>query len=224
MNYISHYYCLPNKTSYTVLGVLLPDIFHRFSYWHNKKFLSTDTETLIPSELELWQGIEQHYSDDAYFHNMPSFKEGMRFIEGEMAKSLVLVSLKRKFMVSHILYELILDHLVLARFPNITQDIYSNLEKIDTRIVEQFFRKIIGENQEIEVFLGSFAFFMQRRFLNFYSEPANLVKSLHIVTGTISQWDYNELTISEFSTIIEKTKKRIDFDTIFSQIKSHSPL
>lgn len=224
MNYISHFYSLENKSAYSSLGVLLPDIFPRFSYFHNKFFLRFDVSKLSIEEEEIWRGITVHYSDDIFFHESTFFKHGMQRIEEEMKKDPCLSNLKRKYLISHVLYELILDHLIIQRFPNIVYEIYNHLEFADIGVLNSFLTKIIGEINDIQVLLESFNRFLNRRFLNFYKVDCNLVKSLHMVSGKISQWEYNDLMVDKFTEIIRKMKNEIDFDEVFDSILKHKEI
>jgi len=221
VNYVSHYYCLKEKNPYYTLGALLPDILHNFSFLYNRYFRSYDTVALNTEEMVLWKGIIQHYEDDAYFHDLSFFKLGMQQIEEAMNKSDVLVTLKRKFLISHVLYELILDNMILDRNPSLVNEIYDDLAEIDVSNLRNFLKKIVGDNEEIDLFLDSFDRFLARRFLGFYSIESNLVKSLHMVTGKISLWDYNDNVVNEFVSIIKMQKQNIDFDLVFDSVKKY---
>lgn len=221
MNYVSHYYCLKEKNPYYTLGALLPDILHNFSFLYNRYFRSYDPVALNTQEMMLWTGIDQHYEDDAYFHDLSFFKLGMQQIEEAMNKSDVLVLLKRKFLISHVLYELILDNMILDRNPSLVSEIYNDLAEVDIANLKNFLEKIVGDNEEIDLFLDSFDRFLARRFLGFYTIESNLVKSLHMVTGKISQWDYNDNMANEFVSIIKMQKQNIDFDLVFEHVKKY---
>ena len=221
MNYISHYYCLKEKNPYYTLGVFLPDILKNFSFLYNRYFRSYVPTSLNTFELMLWRGIIQHYQDDAYFHDLSFFKLGMQQIEEAMNLSDALILLKRKFLISHVLYELILDNMILDRHPSLELEIYDDLAKIDITILRNFLRNIVGENEEIELYLYSLECFLARRFLGFYSMESNLVKSLHMVTGKISQWDLNDSIVNEFANIIKVQKQKIDFDMLFDSVKQY---
>lgn len=224
MNFVSHYFCVKEKHPYYTLGVLFPDIFKKFSFYHNQYFTKFDTNLLTEKEQYIWRGIEQHYSDDAYFHSFPNFKHFMSRIEAEMAKSEVLSQLKRKFLVSHVLYELILDNLILEHNLDIVSGIYDDLDACSKDSIRLFLEKIMQKNEAIDVFLESYDRFILRRFLNFYCEERNLVKALHRVTGTISQWDYDEYTEKDFISVIQIVKSEIDFGKTFEYIKNHTKL
>lgn len=221
MNFVSHYYCAKIEHPYYSLGVLFPDIFNKFSYFHNKFFSKFNPELLDENERMIWNGIEQHYKDDAYFHNSFDFKHFNAQIEIEIAQSELLSRLKRRYLVSHILYELILDYLIIQYQPNIVLSIYKDLEVCNKSVIHYFLEKIMEKHTEIDLFLESYDRFILRRFLNFYSEEHNLVKALHRVTGKISDWEYNEDSEGEFLNVIKKIKSEINFGKTFENIKSH---
>lgn len=221
MNFVSHFYCAKERNPFYTLGVLFPDIFKKFSFYHNQFFVKFDSSLLTENEFFIWRGIEQHYSDDAYFHSFPDFKYFMSRIESEMSKFENLQSLKRKFLISHILYELILDNLILENEPEIVTSIYNDLDYCKKIEIQTFLEKIMKKNEAIDVFLESYDKFIVRRFLNFYSEERNLVKALHRVTGTISDWHYDEYTEISFVSVIKQVKSEIDFGKTFEKIKLH---
>jgi hypothetical protein len=203
---------------------MLPDILHRFSFLHNKYFTSYNPQLLNAEGIQLWKGIEQHYADDSFFHSFSFFKNGMVRIEEEMKDSTRLNELKRKYLISHVLYELILDHMILERQSEIVSDIYTKLAEVEVLELKKFLENIIGKNEEIGLFLDSYGRFLNRRFLNFYAVESNLIKSLHMVSGKISQWEYEEKIVQEFAEIIKKIKKETDFDLVFDCIFKHKDI
>jgi hypothetical protein len=111
--------------------------------------------------------------------------------------------------------------MILDRHPSLELEIYDDLAKIDITILRNFLRNIVGENEEIELYLYSLECFLARRFLGFYSMESNLVKSLHMVTGKISQWDLNDSIVNEFANIIKVQKQKIDFDMVFDSVRQY---
>lgn len=217
MNYISHFYVSHSYHDQVRLAALFPDIFPKFSFLHNTYFKKFDHSRLSDIELNYWKGIEVHYADDANFHTMDSFNHFNRRIE-ELLEQSSLKASKRKFLISHILFELILDHWILNQEPTIVSQIYKILEKLPPDSIENFIRKIIQDESQIRPLMDSYQRFVERRFLNFYSEESNLVKALHRVTGKISQWEYNDLTEKSFISIIKQVKSEINYEEIFSYV------
>lgn len=167
--------------------------------------------------MDFWLGIQVHYADDAHFHSMNSFTLFNRKIEKLMENS-ELKNLKRKYLVSHILYELILDHWIIRSKPDIVFQIYGILDDLPLRSMDDFLSKIIQDKGLIKSLLDAQIRFSERRFLNFYQEEENLVKALHRVTGTISQWDYNDLNKKAFISIIKEVKEEIDYEDVFTSV------
>ncbi len=136
----------------------------------------------------------------------------------ELLEKTDLKVLKRKFLISHVLYELILDHWILNQDPAIVSQIYQILENLPSNAIENFIRKVIHDKTKIQPLLESYQRFVERRFLNFYSQEENLVKALHRVSGKISQWEYNDLTEKSFISIIKQVKKEIEYEEVFSHV------
>jgi hypothetical protein len=42
-----------------------------------------------------------------------------------------------------------------------------------------------------------------------------------MITGKISQWDFNDSIVNEFVNIIKLQKQKIDFDMVFDSVKQY---
>lgn len=221
MNFLSHFYCSLGQPDLTKLASLFPDIFPKFSYLHNTYFLQIDNNKFDPLELEILHGIDIHYADDKTFHSSDYFKQFNARIDEELKANEVTNLLHRKFLVSHILFELLIDHWIINQEPSIVSEVYQIVDDLDSVILDRFLSKIIAKTEEINILLTAYERFRSRRFLNFYAEESNLVKALHRVTEKISNWEYNEKTEDAFINIIQKIKQEIPYNTILDTVKSN---
>jgi hypothetical protein len=224
LNFLSHYFASSEYSENVRIATLLPDIFPKFSYLHNVYFKHYDTSKLNALELEFWRGIEVHYADDARFHSMASFQQFTKVIDDELKNDVVLAGIKRKFLIGHILYELLIDHWVISKQPEITTKIYQQFEALPPDSIQNFLTKIIADSKKIELLLQAFERFQERRFLAFYADETNLVKALHRVTGKISAWEYNENTEKSFINVIRETKTKIQYRTLFEYVSKNRKL
>jgi hypothetical protein len=221
MNFLSHFYCSAGQSDLTKIASLFPDVFPKFSYLHNTYFLQIDKRKLDSLELEILHGIEIHYADDKTFHSSDYFKHFNARIDEELKANEVTNPLHRKFLVSHILFELLIDHWIINQEPGIVSEVYQIAYDLDSEVLNRFLSKIIAKTEEINILLTAYEQFRSRRFLNFYAEESNLVKALHRVTGKISNWEYNEKTEDAFINIIQKIKQEIPYSTILDTVKSN---
>lgn len=224
MNYLGHYYCTIGYSETSRVCSLIPDIFPKFSYLHNQYFKSYDRSGLNDFEQKFMQGVDLHYADDLTFHNSKIFIESTQAIEQAIYRVKILETIKRKYLLAHILFELLLDHWIICHEPNINSSIYSEVENWKSDSLAQFLNKILGKTDKIQLLLESLEHFKSRRFLNFYAEETNLIKALHKVTGKISAWDYNEHTENAFKEVIKTVKEQLFYTQILKEVKRNRSL
>lgn len=220
MNYISHYYNSEKESNYYKLGLVLPDIYPNFSFLHNKYFVEyQDKHLLTPQELDLWEGIEQHYMDDSIFHNLSQFDNFVHQTMKDFEANPILKPIQRKNFVGHIFLEIIIDHLILKDQPDLVYKIYDDIESIQEDVVTSFFNKIILESDKNQLFLKNFRNFKTKKFLEYYKIKRNLVVALYKVTGKIAKWELNEEIERELIAYIDNYRTENNYLEIFKQIE-----
>lgn len=189
MNFLAHYHTTnKNITPYKLLGVILPDLAKDFSRIYNKNieqgFVSDSAHIS-----EMLSGIKLHIKGDDLFHKHPIFKKN------EMHAKVVLemeseISVKRKFVIAHVLVELLIDQYIIINYPEELDNFYAILDEIDIEKANELFQSL-DVKEEKSHFVNNFSFFRERKFIYNLKENKGVLFTLDKVFGTI--FDYNFL-------------------------------
>lgn len=178
MNYLSHYYFDQEKMeSSFILGAVFPDLLSNF----DRKLKNIPKQNVSDQSFnclsDFREGIKRHYELDRLFHSGVFFKKETLWLSKEI-KGLELKSLNHRiYFFSHILLELILDRILLDRFPNIGHQFYEKLEKTPKTLLKEYFRTqdLLPYHDE---FVKYFNFFIEKRFINNYIENVMIISVL----------------------------------------------
>jgi len=132
---------------------------------------------------ELAAGILQHLHDDGWFHRTRAFAEVTGALTHLFRTLLPQDEGMRPSFLGHIVTELILDGLLIARQPEELHAYYAALSQVDPAIVE---RAVNGMSRDHTANLAIFIpLFERERFLWDYFEPAKLLRRLNQVLSRI---------------------------------------
>jgi hypothetical protein len=194
---------------------MLPDLYPNFSFYFNKHIahLNPDSHTLAEHR-DLHHGILNHYQDDKIFHQLPIFKDFILNTIDYFEENETLKNIKRKNFVAHILFEILLDHLCIIQSPQILPKFYEDLYRFHKEIFFDFIEKSIPSSETNVLFLETFDSFIDRKYMNFYTEESNLIKALHSITGRIGQWQYDAMHQQELLKFIQTSKEKYSFNEV----------
>jgi hypothetical protein len=174
VNYLSHQYIArrvkpePGATALFFAGNLLPDL---LSIAGDGRLRAVEGHTN-----SLADGVRLHLATDKAFHGLPAFLDAQAEATRILAEARWEIPLRRRFFIAHVMTELAMDSVVLARQPALPDDLYGCLsESLDDGLVEQT-EALAGRptpnlQATIERFLAS-------RFLYQYATPAGLASSM----------------------------------------------
>jgi hypothetical protein len=133
-------------------------------------------------EAELAAGALQHFEDDHWFHKTRAFAEAT----GRLTR------IFRDFMgpgdgfrcgfLGHITSELILDAILIERYPDRLEMYYEALRQLDGRQLAEAVTALAGQRVELELWLPRFC---EVQFLRDYADPARLAFRLNQVLRRI---------------------------------------
>lgn len=176
LNFLTHYYFnrmylpeLAGESAYH-FGAALPDMLSaydrslRFSKNHVVRHLARSAQP------RLWAGVLNHILIDGFFHQSVFFRSLNEEIRQRLVTALPPNIDARRFFLSHIFVELLLDHHLLRREPSLADEFYEVLgyhpEAKDE--MEAFFhRELVNMDAHFERF-------RQLRFLTAYDEIEKL--------------------------------------------------
>lgn len=131
MNFISHFYLERGREeSLFFIGVSTPDLVSVFDRSVRVKahLLPPEGEGLSSAQQRFREGVMRHLIADQLFHSSPFFAQEVdRLCEG-FRSSLPPGTVARSFFVAHVLFELMLDRVLLQADERLAPEFYRHLE------------------------------------------------------------------------------------------------
>lgn len=206
MNFLAHFYTAnSNIEAYKLLGVILPDVVRDFSKIHNHK-IENDFKTDVLEIHQMLDGIKLHLKGDKAFHNHPIFLE-LELEAKKLLKTQTKITVKRKFIIAHVLVELMLDQYIINNYPKKLDTFYNTLNTIDINRSNLFFEALNTTENESN-FKRNFNHFMQIKFLYHLKENEGVIFTLNKVFGSIFSYNFIAETVF-WNEIIEKLKENL---------------
>lgn len=188
MNFLAHYHTTNQKiASYKLLGLILPDVAKDFSRIHNEK-LEQDIATDLPYVLEMLEGIKLHVKGDDLFHKHRIFKQNELFAK-QVLEAETKITVKRKFVIAHVIIELMIDQYIINKYPDKLEAFYKILEPIEIAKANGFFEMLDVKEAESQ-FINNFNHFRNRQFLYHLKEDKGVLLTLDKVFGRIFNYDF----------------------------------
>ncbi|MFN0056004.1 MAG: hypothetical protein ACKV0T_27990 [Planctomycetales bacterium] len=178
MNYFTHGVRFVDRP-YFLVGTALPDwlsAIDRPVRLRSRTVAPFADGSLNPAS-ELAAGILQHLSDDAWFHLTPAFFE----VTGELTRMFRGVlgndDDHRPALLGHIVMEMLLDGVLIAREPALLDAYYAAFALVDPQFVEQTVNRMAScPTSRLAL---SFPGFRQERFLADYHDPPRMLMRLN---------------------------------------------
>ncbi len=172
MNYLSHFYVHERPgNAYFNTGLVLPDLARSYV----KRF-SNATVYDDPQHVELQLGCMQHYADDKAFHSSSFFEEGTAACIAEIKETLFDGVMERRWFIGHILFEMLLDRLLVRHQPAVANRFYDQLDQTGTEKLHEFLK--LNEATKSEKLMENFGHFRRARYIRNYTDNNLFVYSL----------------------------------------------
>jgi len=186
MNFIAHYYMDRHvEDSYFFLGVNAPDLVSIHNRRvrlkeHNLPLLMENDAS--EREINFYNGVLRHLEVDRVFHTSPFFERETEILGQLFRERFSEGTIKRSYFLAHILFELMLDRVMMVDDPSLLSRYYGHWENVsNTEIVHltewmagkhlpgyaSFLKKFVRKKylyhyQEIELFTGVIRRIMER--------------------------------------------------------------
>lgn len=175
MNYFSHFVVdhIKDKHEYNT-GLLLPDITKRWI----KKFRYPEPDVRFTvAKNDLLNGCLKHYESDKKFHSSSFFSRNFETLNNLVKKVNFTPELQRRWFLSHIMFELLLDRVIVRDHELLLDSFYESLNKSDDAILDQFLRVYGMTNTED--FFNFFNHFRSVKYIYFYTDNKKFLYSLN---------------------------------------------
>jgi hypothetical protein len=133
---------------------------------------------------ELARGILQHLADDDWFHNTPAFTLVTAQLTLLFREALPSGEGFRPALLGHIVTELLLDSVLIARRPAALDDYYAAIETLDPLVVQNAVNQMAKQTTERLVPL--IPLFHRERFLADYADAERLLYRLNQVMRRVT--------------------------------------
>jgi hypothetical protein len=172
LNYLSHYYIDSKEGNYYYNSALfLPDFVRNYA-----KGFEYEQKGLDANQLQLQLGCKAHLKADKVFHPSSFFKNYSQLVNSELQQFKPLAHLNRKWFLAHILFEMLIDRLLINHFPDTCHAFYNDLSSIDTNTLEKFVMSYSFKN--IDQLMRNFKHFCEVKYLFGYTYNDSFVFSI----------------------------------------------
>lgn len=176
MNFLSHYYLLPEKDqAEKVLGNLIPDLLRGFTKIYNEDLKERKEIHHYP----LIQGIHFHLQTDAIFHELSFFHESCALVKSKIVE--LKLPEKKSYMLAHIMVELILDQNLMLQEDNLAESFYQSLADIEKNVESKLNKSFqLRESSKIStIFKG----FIENKYAFALKSPEGIISACHHIIG-----------------------------------------
>ena len=137
LNFLSHYF-IHHKIDnpYFNLGLILPDL----ARGSIKKYRELNDDFSI-NQRNLFNGCLAHLEDDKKFHSSHFFETGTAICLDAIKSNADLKNIERKWFLGHILFEMMMDRLLIRHYHGIGKQFYADLNLIDIPELDGFLKK-----------------------------------------------------------------------------------
>lgn len=174
MNFLAHYFTDQKpENHYFNLGLILPDLAR--GHLKVNAFLHTDSD--LPFHQEIIDGCIKHISSDKKFHASSFFEHYLSLVSTSINSAGFSEALQRKWFLAHILFELLIDRVILKRDKEPVDRFYNDLNKVDENILASLLNQLNA--QSVDSFMQRFNHFRQVQYIRYYDDNNKLIYSLN---------------------------------------------
>jgi len=180
MNFVAHYYVDNHlDNSLFVVGVSTPDLVPVYN--KNFRLRKRKVEAVLArgGSRDFYQfakGILRHFEADEYFHSAQFFKEENDLLMELIRKYFPGGEVRRSFFVAHILFELVLDRVLVLDDPRVLDNYYRHWRQQDPQLLSRLTGQILeNEGEVMEGYPAYIQRFVERKYLYGFSQWEELL-------------------------------------------------
>jgi len=212
LNYLSHFFTDKEQNSpELVLGFIFPDLIRmtggRLRMGKLKRLIAENPE-LMESDMIL-KGSMRHFELDGIFHNHPYFHENVDDLTVKLRKTDIIESGKYLNFVGHVLFEILLDAVILKLEENLCDDFYETLSQFDRSKLSKFLT--LCQLEEFEAKSNEILNrFISEKFLYRYADNEGIIFALDKVCEKVGiDLDLEDDNKIKLNTLIDDCKATI---------------
>lgn len=232
MNFLSHYFLdrNTNDNCYFFAGLCVPDLLSLYARIFRIPFQKIEFEEEEKSDYNNFlKGLKRHEQVDGLFHNSEFFRQQMRNVSELLRAQKFHSQNLRSFFLAHIVVELMLDKILIQRYPELLDDYYKTLERVDLNLFYQFLnqmnQKWMGTDEKnILTLKDAMQRFCKRKFLTGFVNRANIIFALNrmrMSVGLDELSNEDKIPLDKVLMDYEQTLA-FDYQEIFIEIRGKS--
>jgi hypothetical protein len=203
MNFISHYFLDKEQDdSFFFVGISTPDLLSVFDrsirLKENRLPLLMENEA-VPAEVSFYNGVLRHFEVDALFHNSAFFHDETAHISRLVRDTFPGFGFHRLFFVSHVLFELLLDKILIDQHPDLLPEYFRHFDQQPeyvTRLTQWVTRT------EIPGYQNYYEKFVHRKHLYLYSDWKYVIYVLKRILQRVRVAKFSYLDDPRFLAVI----------------------
>ncbi len=172
MNYLSHFYIdqKPGNHYYNV-GLLLPDFARNHVTSFSKSALFDKEE-----HTQIHTGCIAHYVADKKFHSSDFFEHYTEAFRNHLKAAPFSDSFQRRWFLAHILFEMMIDRLMVKHLNGLCQTYYRGLDEVEPIVLGEFLQ--LNQAKNPDELLRNFNHFRNAKYIFQYIDNNTFVYSL----------------------------------------------
>jgi hypothetical protein len=199
LNYFAHYFFdhEPDNHYYNA-GLVMPD-FARVAEGakHIDVKIGFDAEKQ-PHLYQLNRGSARHFQSDATFHNSAFFKHHTELLDGMFTQFEFPRQNQRIWFLSHILFEVLLDRVLITHHPKKLEDFYNSLQAVELEKVIEFLNH--SGKDGTGRFSNFWASFNESQYMQYYVNDDSFLYSINRIITRAKQ---PELTDAQATALLK---------------------
>ena len=204
MNFISHYFLDKElDDSLFFVGMSTPDllsVFDRSVRLRESRLPLLMENEVPPGHISFYNGVLRHFEVDALFHSSAFFEEETSRISRLMRDTFPGYGFHRLFFVSHVLFELLLDKILIDQHPDLLPDYFQHFEAQKPEDVAQLTQWVT--RAEIPGYENYYQKFVQRKHLYLYSDWKYVIYVLKRILQRVRIAKFSYLDEPRFLSVI----------------------
>lgn len=177
MNFLAHYYLIPEKENADfVAGNLLPDLMRGFTKIYHQEI----KPNTLQHDSDIIRGIHYHLATDKLFHNHDFFDKHCLSLK-EITKFHGL-PLEKNYIVSHVLLELLIDQYLMKKNEKLKDNFYASLTNVLDGELEERIKMTVSRQYSSKI-ISIFKGFKENRYADTLMEQNGIQQALYQIIG-----------------------------------------
>ncbi|MEZ4826017.1 MAG: hypothetical protein R3C61_06945 [Bacteroidia bacterium] len=205
MNFISHFY-IDRKVNDSLFfaGVSTPDlvsVFDRNIRLKESRMPLIMENEATAGEISFYNGVMRHFEADRIFHTSPFFYEETHIIARLIERNFKEGVYKRAFFVGHVLFELLLDKILIQDDDTLVSDFYRHLESYPVQELVRLTEWVT--HTAMPSYDGFLRKFFTKKYLTSYVDPEHVAYVLRRIVQGVGIAEISYIQSPRFLAMME---------------------